>query len=86
VRRSGLSGLGVFPCHVAIWNDVGETPIVLPFLGAETVVNDALSLRLFISVLKGQFVRVTVGQVAAASRVGLTLVRLHPLPEPWLDR
>ena len=24
VRRSGLSGLGVFPCHVAIWNDVAQ--------------------------------------------------------------
>jgi hypothetical protein len=54
---------------------VGETPILLPYFGAETVVNDALSLRLFMAVLKGHFVRVTVGQVVAASRVGLTQVR-----------
>jgi len=77
VQRSGLSGLGVFPGHAAIWNDVGETPILLPYFGAETVVNDALSLRLFMAVLKGHFVRVTVGQVVAASRVGLTQARGH---------
>lgn len=68
VLRSTLGGFGVYPrhCPKAIWNDATTTPILLPYLGVETVVQDALSRRLFIAVLRGNFELVTVGEVAAA--------------------
>ena len=62
VRHSELQGFGVYPGAQSspsnngksvCWTDLA-TPVLLPYLGAETVTKDAHSQRLLLMVLKGR--------------------------------
>ena len=67
IQRSTLGGEGVFPSdagHID-WCDVGATPVLMPYLGADTVVHDAHTLRSLVEVLQGSFQCVTVGELRA---------------------
>jgi len=61
------AGFGVFPRSTARldWGAL-ETPVLMPYLGLETVVQDAHLLKLLLRVLQGNFVPLTAGEVAAA--------------------
>lgn len=68
VRPSRLGGYGLFPARRGSsinWDDVGGVPVLLPYLGVESVTKDAHSLKTLLEVLKGHFERVTVGEVEA---------------------
>ena len=70
VRQSKINdaGFGAFPCSTAglNWSDLRH-PVLLPYLGSETVVKDQHSLKLLVLVLRGEFMRVTAGEVVEAS-------------------
>ena len=76
VRRSPLGGFGVVPCdgEVLSWNDVTNTPVLLPYLGVETVVKDAFAHDALVEVLKGEFQRVTLAELQARHGGGQTYV------------
>ena len=67
VRSSCLGGFGAFPGRdvAPCWADTASVPILLPYLGCETVTKDAHALRSLLAVLKGHFERVTLGEVQA---------------------
>ena len=66
VRPSFLGGFGAFPGRNApCWADSASVPVLLPYLGCETVTKDAHTLRTLLAVLKGHFERVTLGEVQA---------------------
>ena len=67
IQRSTLGGQGVFPSDAGQidWCDVGATPVLMPYLGADTVVHDAHTLRSLVEVLQGSFECVTVGELRA---------------------
>ena len=56
VDKSPLAGWGVFPQNSALldWSDV-STPVLLPYLGAETVVHDVHLQKCLLIVLHGDF-------------------------------
>ena len=75
VRHSELQGFGVYPGtqsspsnngKCVCWTDLA-TPVLLPYLGAETVTKDAHSQRLLLMVLKGRFEQLTVRELSAAN-------------------
>ena len=65
VRQSSLGGFGTYPKRQAglDWSDLSNTPVLMPYLGVETVTKDAHSLKLLLLVLKGEFERLTLGEV-----------------------
>ena len=70
VRKSPLGGFGVYPRRAGkaaaqAWSNAGSVPVLLPYLGVETVVKDDHSRKTLISVLKGHFERVTLGELQA---------------------
>jgi hypothetical protein len=70
VRNSNVSGagFGVFPSTAGglNWSDLRH-PVLLPYLGMESVVTDHHSLKLLVCVLRGEFLRLTTGELMAAS-------------------
>ena len=68
VRPSRLGGYGVFPARRKSgvnWHDVSHIPVLLPYLGVESVTKDAHSLRTLLEVLKGHFECCTVAELEA---------------------
>ena len=71
VRSSALHGSGIFPARSSSaggdsfvdWATVGPVPIVLPYFGFETVVDDRHTVDMLVKVLKGDFQLVTVSEV-----------------------
>ena len=61
VRPSPVAGFGVYPRNSYVWNS--PYPVVLPFLGLETCVKDQHTLTQLLSVLRGQFQQLTVGDL-----------------------
>jgi len=61
-------GWGVYPRDSARldWSALG-TPVLFPYLGLETVVQDAHMLKLLVRVLQGNFVPVSAGEVSRAN-------------------
>lgn len=88
VRPSTVEGCGwgVYPRSTARldWSALC-TPVLLPYLGLETVVQDAHMLKLLLRVLQGNFVPVTAGEVSSANGgVGYVRDGLCALPETAL--
>jgi len=85
VRQSPLGGYGVFPCgdwKALLWSDIASTPVLVPYLGVETVVKDADSLRALIEVLKGHFECVTIAELQAKASMTLYVMdRLFAIPQ-----
>ena len=69
VKYSHLGGFGVHPGRSKSssinWSEL-KTPVMLPYLGAETVTKDAHTQRQLIAVLKGRFERLTVKELRAS--------------------
>ena len=63
-QGSPISGFGVFPQVTSLvdWSSM-RTPILMPYLGVETVVHNSLSLKVLMNVLKGHFERTTLAEV-----------------------
>lgn len=76
VDKSPLAGWGVFPQNSALldWSDV-STPVLLPYLGAETVVHDVHLQKCLLIVLHGDFELVTVQDVCRMNRSSGALYR-----------
>ena len=78
MRQSPLDGFGVYPSHdgtsgtVLSWSDVTTMPVLLPYLGVETVVKHSSELAALLEVLKGHFQRVTVEELQARHGGGQT--------------
>ena len=69
VRPSATHGEGVFPRQAAIdWRNL-DMPVLLPYLGVETVVNDDHSRKVLLEALRGNFEEVSVAEVEAANGV-----------------
>lgn len=66
VRPSKLGGYGAYPAS-SEWRNVGNSPILLPYFGAETVTKDQHAQKMLLAILKGAFERVTVGELSAAA-------------------
>ena len=60
VRQSHIAGFGVFPVD---WNLLG-CRVLLPYLGARTVVSSERLLRTLVRVLQGQYSQLTVGDLS----------------------
>ena len=79
VRASAQAGagFGVYPSNPKTsclkWGDLGGVPVLLPYLGLETVVQDHHTMKLVLDVLRGDFVTVQAGEVVA--RVGKPMYR-----------
>lgn len=67
------TGFGVFPRQLGRsgikWSSL-EHPVLIPYLGFETVVKDDHTSRCLVRVLRGEFERVTVGDLTAKSGGG----------------
>ncbi|KAG8457372.1 hypothetical protein KFE25_005053 [Diacronema lutheri] len=88
VRESSLHGLGVFPSAAGSldWSAL-RLPLLLPYLGAESVVEDAHLHKCLIAVLHGEFSSLTVRELRARhggawARNGICAVRLPAAPAP----
>lgn len=84
VRESPLHGLGVYPVQSSglDWTDL-RLPLLLPYLGAESVVEDSHLHKCLIAILHGEFSRLTVGELRERHggvwvRNGLCAVRRAP--------
>jgi hypothetical protein len=76
VRHSALEGFGVCPAapkgtkaskaEGLTWTEL-STPVLLPYLGAETVTKDAHTQRQLLMVLKGRFEQLTVAELSVAN-------------------
>lgn len=70
VRSSKIAGagFGVFPSTNASlsWSDLRH-PVLVPYLGVETVVKDVHSQKLLLAVLRGEFERLTVAELSTTS-------------------
>lgn len=91
VRQSPLGGYGAFPVDAANsikWNNVAATPVLLPYLGVETIVKDACAVDALVHVLKGDFECVTLAELQALLGVGQTHVEngLFAIPRPARSR
>ena len=56
------------------WRNL-DMPVLLPYLGVETVVNDDHSRKVLLEALRGNFEEVSVAEVEAANGVARHLVR-----------
>ena len=83
VRPSATHGEGVFPRQAAIdWRNL-DMPVLLPYLGVETVVNDDHSRKVLLEALRGNFEEVSVAEVEAANGVARTSITNAPeAPQP----
>ena len=65
VQQSALGGFGLYPRQQSAldWSNVGEIPVLLPYLGMETVTKDQHSQKTLLEVLKGNFEQVTIEEV-----------------------
>ena len=83
IRQSKIhdAGFGVFPAPSALhWPELRH-PVVLPYLGLETVVKDQHTLKLLILVLRGEFVQLTAGEVMGACDDPLVADGLFAVPQ-----
>ena len=70
--RTPGAGFGVYPRAASgraggiAWADLRH-PVVLPYLGSETVVKDQHSLKVLLAVLRGDFERLSTGEAMAAT-------------------
>ena len=83
-KASVCDGYGVFPRGKAAGWDQLPVPVLMPYLGVETVAQDHTSLRLLLAVLRGEFERLTLAELAKGSgrryvRDGLCAVALDEL-------
>jgi hypothetical protein len=82
VRPSGVHGLGVYPraCDALDWSNL-RMPVLLPYLGLESVVEDLHLHKCLLAILHGEFVSLTVREVRARhggtyARNGICAVRI----------
>ena len=66
-KASVCDGYGVFPRGKAAGWDQLPVPVLMPYLGVETVAQDHTSLRLLLAVLRGEFERLTLAELAKGS-------------------
>ena len=86
-KASVCDGYGVFPRGKAAGWDQLPVPVLMPYLGVETVAQDHTSLRLLLAVLRGEFERLTLAELAKGSgrryvRDGLCAVALDSRRSP----
>ena len=69
VQQSPLAGSDVFPRHSGEldWSSMKSTPVVLPYLGIETVFKDGYLLKTLLEVLRGNFECCTLGELQERS-------------------
>ena len=87
VRPSSLDGDGTFPVAADSslnWDDVADTPALLPYFGMETVVKDACDYNALMRVLRGDFECVTVAELQAqqGNRQSHVEQGLYAIPRP----
>ena len=84
VRPSKIDkgGFGVFPRErkgAVRWSKL-EQPVLLPYLGHETVVKDAHTQRMLLSVLRGEFQCLTVHELCSTSETEYVVDGLFAVP------
>mmetsp|Transcript_20006 Transcript_20006/g.46164 ORF Transcript_20006/g.46164 Transcript_20006/m.46164 type:complete len:445 (-) Transcript_20006:353-1687(-) len=80
------AGYGVFPAPRGLLNwSTLDMPVLLPYLGLETVVQDAHSLKVLLRILRGEFECTTVGELKATTGLTYMADGLYVLPTSSLS-